>query len=377
MTPNAAPNEGATDANRSGVYAAKNYQALVDEGRITLGAALTETQVQPASLDLTLGKTAYRMRASFLPGGVRSVEERVRAGLLMHEIDLSKGAVLEKGCVYLVKLRESVRLPPDVTGFANPKSSTGRIDVFTRLVTDFASTFDTVAAGYEGPLYAEISPRTFSILVREGSTLNQLRLRRGQPRLNDDELRDLQARDPVVGGEADIADGVALTVNLEGSQGDLVGFRAKRHSSLIDIDKVGVLDPRDYWEPIPTPRSGAIILDPDEFYILASKEWLRIPPDYAAEMIPFNPLLGEFRVHYAGFFDPGFGCKETGGEGGRAVLEVRSHEAPFILEDGQVIGRLIYEKLLERPDRLYGEESGSNYQRQGLKLSKAFKVWGD
>ncbi len=357
----------------NGVFNAAALRYFIETGRIICPHPLSETQVQPSSLDLTLARTAYRLRASFLPGPDHTVRSRLDE-VLMHEIELEDGAVLERGCVYLVPLRESLALPDDVSGFANPKSSTGRIDVFTRLITDRAVAFDQVRGGYEGPLYAEISPRTFSIVAREGSPLNQLRLRRGDAKLSDDELRALQKRDPVVLGRADIDQGVALTANLKAPNDEIVGFRAKRHSPLIDVDKMDALDVLDYWEPIKTPKSASIILDPDEFYILASKEAIRIPPEYAAEMAPFNPLVGEFRVHYAGFFDPGFGCKEAGGEGGRAVLEVRSHEVPFVMEDGQIIGRLIYERLLERPQKLYGEV-GSNYQRQGLKLSKHFKPW--
>lgn len=362
---------------QTGVFSAGAIEWAAERGMIAKPDGLDARQVQPSSLDLTLGPRAWRLRASFLPGRGRRVADRLGDGLLMHEIDLSASAVLERGCVYLVELQESLRLDKDISGFANPKSSTGRIDVFTRLITDYGTAFDQAPPGYAGPLFAEISPRTFSIVVRRGSSLSQLRLRRGDCRIDDARLREMQAREPVVYGEADIDNGVALTVNLSGAENARVGFRAKRHAPLIDIDKVGALDPRDYWEPITSPRRRSITLDPDEFYILASKEAIRIPPDCAAEMAPFDPLVGEFRVHYAGFFDPGFGCAEADGEGGRAVLEVRSHEVPFILEDGQIIGRLVYERLIERPDRLYGAGVGSNYQKQGLKLSKHFAPWRD
>jgi dCTP deaminase len=272
---------------------------------------------------------------------------------------------------------ERVRLPADVSGIANPKSSTGRLDVFTRLIVDRASEFDRIGPSYEGPLYAEISPRTFSVLVKPGSRLNQLRLRRGDVRFGRDELFRLQRDERLVGGtDAEIADGVALSVDLSGrdSDGGIVGYRAKRHAPVVDMEHVGGHDPRDYWEPI-TPRGGRnVILDPNEFYILHSKETVHVPPDTAAEMVPIDPLVGEFRVHYAGFFDPGFGNEDVGGEGSRAVLEVRSHEVPFVLEDGQKVGRLIYEPMSARPARLYGE-TGSHYQSQGLKLSKHFERW--
>ena len=305
--------------------------------------------MQPASLDLRLGDRAWRVRASFLPGRGRRVAERM-VDVAMHELDLSVGAVLERGCVYIAEVRERLALPPGVSARANPKSSTGRVDVFVRLLTDHGAAFDDVAAGYSGPLYLEIAPQTFSILVRAGTRLNQLRLKRGEPQR-------LSVRDV----------GVDLT-------GDLAGFRARRHAGVIDLDREDGHDPRDFWEPL-SPRRGELLLDPGEFYILASKAAVEIPVMEAAEMLPIDPSVGEFRVHYAGFFDPGFGTEEAGGQGSRGVLEVRSHETPFLLEDGQTVARLIFEPLTERPSRLYGA-NGSHYQRQGLKLSKHFRPWG-
>jgi dCTP deaminase len=289
-------------------------------------------------------------------------------------MDLTRGAVLETGCVYLVPLMERAKLPADIAGIANPKSSTGRLDVFTRLITDRASEFDRLPEGYDGPLYCEISPRTFSILVRPGSRLNQLRLRRGRAAFSRKELAELQAAERLIGRpEAEIGEGIALSVDLSGSgDGGLAGYRAKRHAPVIDVDLVEGYDARDFWEEIEVRDRGHIILDPNEFYILHSKETVHVPPETAAEMVPIDPLVGEFRVHYAGFFDPGFGHEAAGGQGSRAVLEVRSHEVPFVLEDGQKVGRLIYEPMAVRPARLYGE-TGSHYQRQGLKLSKHFR----
>ena len=361
---------------QSGVLPASALSAAIAADEVRLGAPLGERQLQPASLDLTLGKKAWRIRASFLPGAGVNVADRLSAGLTMHELDLTgSGAVLEKGCVYLVPLRESLALPADISGMANPKSSTGRIDVFVRMVTDGATAFERAPAGYHGPLYAEISPKTFSILVREGSSLNQLRLRRGRALCSDQALRNIHQQSPLISDSGRIDQGLCMTVQVAGKENEIIGYRARRHSGLIDVDEVGALDPGQYWEPITAPKSGFIILDPDEFYILASKESLRIPPDMAAEMLPIDPLLGEFRVHYAGFFDPGFGCKQAGGQGSRAVLEVRGHDAPFILEDGQMVARLAYEHLSETPETLYGQGLQSNYQGQGLKLSKHFKPW--
>jgi dCTP deaminase len=333
-----------------------------------------DAQIQPASLDLRLGRKAYRVRASFLPGAGVKVADKL-AQVAMHEVDLTHGAVLETGCVYVVPLLESLDLPHRVSATANPKSSTGRIDVFTRLITDSGRAFDTVEAGYKGPLYAEITPRTFPVLVRKGSRLNQLRLRSGSPTFTDTELKRLHEAHPLTSGEADIDNGLALSVDLKGeSEGGLVGWRAKRHTGLIDVDQVGACDAGEYWDAIRAEKTGTIVLDPDEFYILVSGEAVAIPPDYAAEMVPFNPLVGEFRVHYAGFFDPGFGYDPKAGPSARAVLEVRSREVPFILEHGQIIGRLMFERLTDPPHELYGAGLGSNYQRQGLKLSKHFRL---
>jgi dCTP deaminase len=359
---------------KSGVLPAEEIAHLIDQGAVALGAefggALQPRQLQPASLDLTVGKRAWRVRASFLPRG-RSATARLDDGLLMHELDLTRPAILERGCVYVVELAERLKLPKDVSGAANPKSSTGRIDVFVRLVVDGGASFDAVPAGYEGPLYAEISPRTFSIVIRPGSSLNQLRFKRGDCRLNDEELRALHAQNPLIDSSADIQGGIGLCVRLCGALDEIVGWRGRRHAALIDIDQKGALTPEDYFEPLLAPKSGFIILDPDEFYILASAQALSVPPDYAAEMTPIDPGLGEFRVHYAGFFDPGFGW--SGGKGSRAVLEVRSHDAPFVLEDGQLVARLAYERMAARPKRLYGEDLRSHYQGQGLKLSKHFR----
>jgi dCTP deaminase len=347
--------------------------SLIEAGSLGADGGIEAAQVQPASLDLRLGPRAFRIRASFLAGAESTVADKL-ASLVMHEMDLERGAVLEAGCVYLAPLKERLALPPDVAGIANPKSSTGRLDVFTRLITDRGEAFDRVAPGYAGPLYAEISPRSFSILVRAGSRLNQVRFRCARALLDDDALKALHAEVRLVDGEADIEGGLALRADLAGDAiTRLIGFRAKRHVGLIDVDRVAAYDPLEYWEPLFARGARTLILDPHEFYILASKESVQVPPAYAAEMVPFNPLVGEFRVHYAGFFDPGFGHAGAGGQGARAVLEVRSHEVPFILEDGQIVGRLVYERLAGEPTTLYGQTIGSSYQRQGLALSKHFR----
>ena len=332
-----------------GILPCQSLDALIAGGAIGATTPIGADQVQPASLDLRLGARAWRVRASFLPRVGGRVGTRL-ADVAMHELDLAAGAVLERGCVYIAEIQEHLALPAGVSGRANPKSSTGRIDLFVRLLTDSQPAFDDIAPGYHGPLYLEIAPQTFSVLVRAGSRLNQLRLKRGAPAV-------LAVKDI----------GVDLT-------GAVSGYRARRHAGVIDMDHVDGHDPGDFWEPL-APRRGELVLDPGEFYILASKDAIDIPVLQAAEMTPIDPAVGEFRVHYAGFFDPGFGSVEAGGEGSRGVLEVRSHETPFLLEDGQTVARLVFEPLTMRPAKLYGA-GGSHYQRQGLRLSKHFKVWG-
>ncbi len=362
-----------------GILPSQTLRELVEKGAIRAAAALDDDQIQPASLDLRLGDTAYRVRASFLPGPDTPVRTRL-ADLTLHQMDLRDGAVLETGCVYIVPLQEALDLPRDLAGVANPKSSTGRVDVFTRVITDGSRAFDKIVSGYAGPLYLEISPRTFSILVRNGTRLSQLRLRHGSEVLDDEALRALHDAQGLTGAHAPvIADGLCVGVDLRGRGEDrLVGYRARRHTGLIDMDRRHAHTIDAFWEPVYRQAlahgsdRGAFILDPNEFYILVSAQAVQVPPDYAAEMVPFDPLVGEFRVHYAGFFDPGFGHGATGGTGSRAVLEVRSHEVPFILEHGQIVGRLVYERLTARPQTLYGSHMGSHYQAQGLKLSKHF-----
>ncbi len=355
-----------------GILCAQQIAALSAAGAIVPATPYAEDQIQPASLDLRLGQRAWRMRASFLPGPNRLVKTAIEQ-FALHEIDLSHGAVLETGTVYIAEIQEALHLPPEIAANANPKSSTGRLDVFTRVITDKARAFDVIEAGYKGPLYAEISPRTFPILARTGSRLSQIRFRRGEARLDSAAHLALHDRETLVtSANPSISAGVAVSIDLQGFDG-LVGYRAKRHTGLIDIDKKGAQAIADFWEPMPAPKNGILVLDPGEFYILASKEAVRVPPDHAAEMTPFDPLVGEFRVHYAGFFDPGFGAHEAGGTGARAVLEVRSYDVPFILEDGQIVGRLVYERMSEVPKVLYGAIATSNYQAQGLKLSKHFK----
>ncbi len=350
------------DADGFGILNDAAIARLMDDGAISAQTVWAADQRQPASLDLRLGDVAYRLRASFLPRPGRSIVERLDdQRLVMHRMDLSGGAVLETGCVYLVPLMETLRLPADVEGAANPKSSTGRLDVFTRVIAEGAGAFDRAPAGYEGPLYAEISPRTFSVLARAGDRLAQMRFRRHC-------LAQAAAPTPALRA-------ITLSVDVSGGfgEGGLIGFRAKRHAGLVDLAHLAGHPPQDYWEPL-AARDGALVLDPGEFYILASQEAVQIPHDTAAEMAPMVAEIGEFRAHYAGFFDPGFGMAEAGGAGARAVLEVRGRDVPFMLEHGQSVARLVYEPMIAPPETLYGA-AGSHYQGQGLRLSKHFAPW--
>lgn len=354
-----------------GVIPNQQISAMIADGAIKAAPDVTVEQIQPASLDLRLGTVAYRVRASFLAGKGAKVTDRL-SEFEMHRVDLREGAVLEKGCVYVVPLMESLALPADVSAVANAKSSTGRLDLLTRTITDGGTEFDRIAPGYTGPLYAEICPRSFSVLVRPGMRLNQIRFGRGDAVLDDDALRTLHKETALVDGDAVIDDGLGFSVDLRLPDTTLVGYRAKPHTGVIDLDNIGYYSPDEYWEEVHT-NNGQIILDPGAFYILVSREAVTIPPDYAAEMAPYLAMVGEFRVHYAGFFDPGFGFAAAGGAGSRGVLEVRCHEAPFVLEHGQVVGRLVYERMADIPTQIYGAGIASNYQGQGLKLSKHFR----
>ena len=356
----------------TGVLPDHALRDLIAAGGINASPAIIPEQLQPASLDLRLGTVAYRVRASFLTGAKATVADRLHE-FEMHRVDLSDGAVLEKGAVYLVPLMESLALPAGIQAVANAKSSTGRLDLLTRTVTDYGTEFDRIPLGYTGPLYAEICPRSFSVLVRPGMRLNQIRFRAGQAVLSDAELLARHTKHALVDGEAHIDDGLGFSVDLRPQSGNLVGYRAKPHTGVIDLEKIGFYDPMEYWEPIHTDEAR-IILDPGAFYILVSREAVHIPPDCAAEMAPYLAMVGEFRVHYAGFFDPGFGHDAAGGKGSRGVLEVRCHEAPFVLEHAQIVGRLVYERMASIPETLYGADLASNYQGQGLKLSKHFKT---
>lgn len=364
---------------KDGILPESQLIAAFDKQQISAAEPLLDGQIQPASLDLRLGARAWRIQASFLPGRGQTVMDKIDK-FSMYELDLTQGAVLETGCVYIVELLESLALPESLSATANPKSSTGRLDVFTRLITDGAVEFEAVAAGYTGPLYAEISPRTFSVMVRKGSRLSQLRLRRGQKILDDAGHADLQERHQLVRFDDEtivsINDGIGLSVNLVPQEKTgLVGWRARKHAGLIDVDKPASQPAARFWEAVTEADlfKGGLVLNPDEFYILASQEFVIVPADYAAEMRAYDTRVGEFRAHYAGFFDPGFGMAEIGATPTRAVLEVRSHDVPFLIEQGQTVCRLVYEPMSARPKQLYGAAgSGSNYQSQGLKLAKHF-----
>jgi dCTP deaminase len=367
-------------SHTTGILPCQSIQELIAAGHIVGDPPIAPEQVQPSSLDLRIGPVAYRIRASFLSSRNARVIDKLQDNHL-YKIDLTRPAVLERGCAYMAPLIEELNLPADISGKANPKSTTGRLDVFTRLITDFGSEFERVPAGYKGKLYTEIVPRTFSIVVEQGARLNQLRLRRGNPPPSDTELERLHEQETLVYTEDDSpADALIsnkslwLSVDLTGEVGsEIIGYKARRNTPLIDLNKINHYDPLEFWEPIHRTKSRSLVLDPRDFYILASKERVRIPHSFAAEMVPYDPSVGEFRIHYAGFFDPGFGYGADDIKGTHAVLEVRSHEVPFLLEDGQVVGRLVFERLLSAPDKVYGQGIGSSYQHQRLALSKHFR----
>jgi len=361
-----------------GVLPRQHLRELVADGRIHSPTGIPDRNIQPASLDLTLGDVAYRLRCSFLPG-TSPVRDKLRE-YGMGELDLTDdGAVLEQNRPYLIPLRERLRLPPGIRGRTNPRSSTGRLDVFTRVITDEGGHFDEVRDGYEGELFLEVVPMSFTVKVRSGITLNQLRLMSGVARLSDTELLELSERDPIIypgassepGDRAVVSDGLFLSVDLAGRS--FVGYRAKKSTGLLDLDLKNAYEVGDYWERV-EPTSGKLILGAGEFYLLVSRERVRIPPDYAAEMAAYDPTSGELRTHYAGFFDPGFGDVSDGPPGTPAVLEVRAHDVPFSLEHGQRLCKLTFERMAARPDELYGEGIGSRYQRQGLALGRQFRA---
>ena len=367
----------------SGVLPSQAIRRLIDEQRIRASEPVADRQIQPASLDLRLGTRAYRLQASFLPGNA-PVESKLDY-LSMTDLDLSKPTVLERGCVYLARLMEELDLRDKardkaLEAKANPKSTTGRLDVFTRLIVDGGSEFERVPKGYSGPLYAEIMPRTFPVMVRAGLSLSQIRFIRGRAELTDngmkalDENAELLCSDDGNSSKANIGDGVKLSVSLHCNGADgIVAYRGRKNTRLVDLGQVAAYDVDQFWDPIRCCPDDRLILNPGDFYILVSCERVRVPPDHAAEMVPFDPSVGEFRIHYAGFFDPGFGYGSGEIRGTRAVLEVRAHEVPFVIEHGQVVGRLVYSRMIEAPDKVYGQAIGSSYQRQELALSKQFR----
>ncbi len=369
----------ASEARTTGILPSQAIRELIGSGRIAATPAILEEHIQPASLDLRLGEIAHRVQASFLPGPHSTVEAKIKE-LRMTRVDLTKAAVFEKGCVYIVPLLEQLSLPKDISAKANPKSTTGRLDIFTRLITDYGVEFERVPPGYKGKLYAEIVSRTFTVAVRAGMRLSQLRFVRGNPISPDSLISTLDEQETLVymdaenAAKAHVDRGLRVTVNLEAAEpGEVIAYKARGHAPAIELDRVGYYSPEEFWEARPETENRGLILEPNDFYILASRERVRVPPDYAAEMVPFDASMGEFRIHYAGFFDPGFGYGSSDIKGTRAVLEVRAHEVPFLIEHGQLVGRLTYMPLLSRPDKIYGTNIGSSYQYQALTLSKQFR----
>jgi dCTP deaminase len=367
----------AAQSRTTGILPSQEISNLIAHGNIRATPAINPDHIQPASLDLRLGDMAHRVRASFLPGPNSTVEAKIKE-LRMTRVDLTGAPVFEKDCVYIIPLVEELNLPENISGKANPKSTTGRLDIFTRLITDYGTEFDRVPPGYKGKLYAEVVSRTFTVALRAGMRLSQLRFVQGNPRSSDSAIRGLDREEPLVYEEdspskARVERGLRITINLEGAEGEIIAYKAKRYAPAIELDKINFYATEEFWEVRHQNASKSLILEPGDFYILASKERVSVPPEFAAEMVPFDPSDGEFRIHYAGFFDPGFGYGSNDIKGTPAVLEVRAHEVPFLMEHGQLVGRLNYMPLLSRPHKIYGTNIGSSYQHQALTLSKQFR----
>ena len=381
-------------SRKHGILPDTHLKTLIRDKAVYASPPIAKSQIQPASLDLRLGKKAYRLLSSFLPERSEistrlSVQNLYQSDLVMYEMDLTQGAILERGHVYLVPLLEQLALPKDIRGRANPKSSTGRLDIFTRVITDLNVGFDEISPGYHGPLYLEIVPRSFTIRVQTGLALNQLRLLTGRPAVSDSHLRMLhrsskllyhnddngaEAR-PLAAQEVRVKHGISLRIDLQGdaSNNHLAGYRAKKNSQVVDLSRHGHYAALDFWEPVYRNTNGTLLLEPEEFYILASKERIQVPAGYAAEMVAYEAAFGELRTHYAGFFDPGFGAGVGSRKGTQVVLEVRPHDVPFMIHDGQTFFKVVYEKMIALPKHLYGALIGSSYHQQGLTLSKHFK----
>jgi len=373
-----------------GVLADHELRAGVREGWVRSELPVADEQFQPASLDLRLGPLAYQLRASFLPfrETVRSrlgARDLADSDLVIDRLPLEVGATLQRGSVYLVELLESLELPPHVRGRSNPKSTTGRLDIFTRVITDETGRFDEIRAGYRGPLYLEVSPQSFPVRVHAGLSLNQLRLAVGQTSLADAELLRLYRETPLLYDDdarplpperVVFNDGLCMGIDLSGRlTGGIIGYRAHPNPPAVDLAKVGHYDPAEFWEPIKRPARDAYILEANRFYILVSKERIRVPPEFAAEMVVYDAGAGEIRTHYAGFFDPGFGYGDGSLLGTKVVMEVRAREVPFMVYDGQTSFKVWFERLRSRPERVYGAGLGSSYQHQTLTLSKQFRRW--
>ncbi len=379
LFPELSPANEPIENHTTGILPSQHIEFLVNNGSLYAETGIEPGQIQPASIDLRFGARAFRVRASFLPN--RTTVEKRLTDLAFHELDLTRPTVLEPGSVYVIELMEKLHLPSSVWAKANPKSTTGRLDILARLITDFGAEFDYVAGSYKGKLYLEVIPRTFSVIVRQGTRLSQLRFRRGRPPTSDALLTELHESEGLVYTDTSdeptvalISDGLWIHVDLSlnGGQPRLVGYKAKRTAPVIDLANVAYYQPEDFWDPVFADERHFIVLEANQFYILASRERIQVPPNVAAEMIGYEAKLGEFRVHYAGFFDPGFGYGLPDARGTPAVFEVRSLGIPYVLEHGQRVARLLFERLQAVPDRIYGPEIGSSYQFQGLSLSKHF-----
>ncbi len=350
-----------------GALVYQDYLKLIKKNYI-INETIDQNQIQPASLDLSLSEECYEIKHSFLSH--KTTVRRKLKDLIIKKINLNKEFIFKKDKTYIVKLNESLNLKNNIFGHCNPKSSTGRLDIFCRTIVDFAEEYEKIPNNYQGEIFLEITSRSFDVAFKKGNCLNQLRLIMGnQYYLSDEQLKKIKTKLKITNFKKNtlkINNGVKISVDLSNSK--TIAYVAKNNTPVLKFSKIKSHKINDFWKAIKN-IDNSLLIEKNKFYILKSKEKVIIPDNLAGEMIPYDTGIGDFRAHYAGFFDPGFGMPN----GTYAVLEVKTNEIPFLLEDGQTIARIKYEKLNKNSNIVYGKDIKSNYQNQGLKLSKHFK----
>ena len=350
----------------------EDYNDLFKDNNINCNK-YTSSQIQPSSLDLTLSEECYEIEASFLSPN-HNIRDKLN-NIINKKIDLNEVYIFKKNITYIVRLNEKLNLKNDIFGKCNPKSSTGRLDIFCRAILNFSDEYEKIPLNYNGEIFLEITPRSFNIALIKGDSLNQMRLiYQNHDYVDDESLHNFHNIDPIIFDEfgntnvADISSGLKISVDLK-KINKTSAYIAKDNAPVLHYDKINSHKVADFWDTIKT-KDDYLIIKPGKFYILKSKQKIRIPKTMAGEMKPYDTGIGDFRVHYAGFFDPGFGDPF----GSYAVLEVKTNEVPFILNDGQVIAKIQYEKLNKETKVVYGSNIKSNYQNQELALSKHFEA---